>query len=79
MHDKAVGLVDVAARRQVATVPITGTPVSLNLSNNGQHAFASSEDTDEIFIVSVADRKIVRTIKTKQGAHPDPVVEARGR
>jgi YVTN family beta-propeller protein len=79
MHDRAVGFVDVAARRQVAAVPISGTPVSLNLSNDGKLAFASSEDTDEIFIVSVPDRKIVRTIKTKAGAHPDPVVEARSR
>ena len=38
-------------------------------------AYASDEDNDTVFVVSLADRKVVRQIKTTRGAGPDPVME----
>jgi YVTN family beta-propeller protein len=77
MHDKQVGFADTASRKQVGQLALTGSPVSLTLSEDGRTAFASAEDNDTFFVVSVPDRKLLRSIKTESGAHPDPVLEYR--
>ena len=74
MHDQQIGILD-AARKQRGTIQLKGPIVSLNLSPDGRTAYASAEDEDTVFVVSVPDRKVVRTFKTASGAHPDPVVE----
>ena len=43
---------------------VPGPPVSCTLSEDGKLAFASAEETDTVYIISVADRKIVGEIKT---------------
>jgi YVTN family beta-propeller protein len=75
MHDKQVGVADIATRKQIGQVALGGPPVSLNLSADGRTAFASAEDDDTFYVVSVRDLKIRKTITTKPGAHPDPVFE----
>lgn len=76
MHDKQVGFANVASRKQLGTVSLPGTPVSLTLSRDGKLAYASAEESDEFYVISVPDRKLLRTIKTAKGTSPDPVFEA---
>jgi hypothetical protein len=46
----------------------------MTLSPDGNYAYIGVQDQDTVAIVSVHDRKIVRTFKTPQGAGPDPVL-----
>lgn len=75
LHDKQVGIIDTAKRRQVATVALGGQPFSLTLSPDGQRAYASAEEDDTVYVVSVPQRKVLKSFKTPKGAHPDPVLE----
>lgn len=75
MHDHAIGFADAKARREIGTVKIEGSPVSLHLSSDGARAFAASEEIDTVHIVSVPERKLIRTFKTPEGYAPDPVSE----
>ena len=75
MHDHAIGFADAKARREMGTVKVEGSPVSLHLSSDGARAFAASEEIDAVHIVSVPERKLIRTFKTPQGYAPDPVSE----
>ena len=71
---KAVGFADIASRKQTGRVDLGGSPLSISLSKDGKHAFAGVQDNDEIWVVSVDDRKVVQVIKTPEGAGPDPVM-----
>ena len=73
MHEKKVAFADPGSRRETGYVIVPGTPVSCTLSQDGKLAFASAEETDTVYIISVADKKIVGEIKTAKGAGPDPV------
>ena len=73
MHEKKVAFADPRARRQTDYVIVPGQPVSCTLSHDGRLAFASAEENDTVYIISVADKKIVGEIKTAKGAGPDPV------
>ncbi|MCP5118355.1 MAG: hypothetical protein GY953_46680, partial [bacterium] len=55
-----------------------GTPISLHLSDDGKYAFVGAEEQDTVYIVSVAEKTIVQTIKPDPGAGPDPVQLTRG-
>jgi DNA-binding beta-propeller fold protein YncE len=70
-----VGFADVAAGKETGRVDLGGHPLSCTLSKDGRYAFAGVQDNDEIYIVSVADRKVVQVIKTPAGHGPDPVME----
>ncbi len=70
----ALGFADVATRRETGTVPLGGRPMSMLLSPDGRLAWAGIQDQDKIVAVSVADRKIARTIATPKGAGPDPAL-----
>jgi DNA-binding beta-propeller fold protein YncE len=72
---EAVGIADVAAGQQVAEVPLGGQPLSISLSRDGGYAFAGVQDKDQIWIVSVPERKVVQVIETLPGSGPDPVLE----
>ncbi|MEZ5399541.1 MAG: hypothetical protein R2729_07710 [Bryobacteraceae bacterium] len=74
MHDHAVGIADLATRSQVVSVPVEGDPVSVSVSNDGKWAFASSEEKDLVHVISLGDRKVVRSFSTAKGAAPDPAV-----
>ena len=75
MHDRRVEFADPASRKVTGQVALGGNPVSLTLSPDGKLAFASAEEIDTVYVISVAERKIVREIKTPPGAHPDPVAQ----
>jgi len=44
---------------------------------DGKLAYSSVQEEDEIYIISLADRKVVRVVHTPKGAGPDPVVPLR--
>lgn len=73
--ENKVEIADPVARKVVAQVPLDGQPVSLNIAVDGKHAFASAQDSDLVFVISIADAKVVRRMKTTPGAGPDPVLE----
>jgi YVTN family beta-propeller protein len=76
MHENKIEFAD-PARLQVlgqASLP-DGPPVSLTVSPDGAWAFASAEEKDTVFVVSIRDRKLVRQFKTAPGAGPDPVFQ----
>ena len=73
MHDHKIEIADLETRMPVAQIDVEGEPISLSISTDGQYAFASSEEIDTVHIISMADRKLVRSFKTPKGAGPDPV------
>jgi YVTN family beta-propeller protein len=71
---EAVGFADTATRKQTATVPLKGQPLSLTLTKDGTYAFAGIQSQDKIHVIDVAQRKIIRTITTPKDAGPDPAL-----
>lgn len=74
-EEKFVAFADVAALEETGRVELGGPPLSCTLSKNGDYAFAGVQDSDEIYVISVADRKVVQVIKTPEGQGPDPVMD----
>jgi len=74
---EAVGFADVASGKETQQVPIGGKLVSLTVSRDGRLAYSSAQEQDKIFVISIADRKIIRVITTPKGSGPDPVVALR--
>jgi len=74
MHDHAIEIADVETRMPVARIPVEGEPISLSVSADGKYALAASEEIDTVHILSLTDRKLVRSFKTPKGAAPDPVI-----
>lgn len=70
----AIAFADVAARKELAVVPLGGRPLSLTLSRDGRTAYLGIQDQDKIVVVSVPERKIIRTFRTPKGAGPDSVL-----
>ena len=70
-----VGFADVASGKETGRVDLGGPPLSCTLSKDGRYAFAGVQDRDEIYVLSVADRKVVQVIKTPAGHGPDPVLD----
>ena len=74
---RTVGFADIASRKELVEIPLGGRPVSMSLSLDGKMAYCSVQEEDEINIISVADRKVVRVVHTPKGMSPDPVVPLR--
>jgi YVTN family beta-propeller protein len=70
----AVGFADIATRRQIAEVPVGGQTMSIALSPDAQFAYTGIQEHDTIAVVSVRDRKLVRTFKTAPGSGPDAII-----
>lgn len=79
MGEKKVAFADPALRKQTDYVLLPNSPVSLNLTDGGTIATASAEEQDTVYLVSLAEKKIVGTIRTEKGAGPDPVVSVPAR
>lgn len=74
---RSVGFADIATRKELLEIPVGGRPVSMSLSLDGKLAYCSVQEEDEIYIISVANRKVVRIVHTPKGTGPDPVVPLR--
>jgi YVTN family beta-propeller protein len=79
MHDKRVAFADPATRRETGYVLLPNEPVSCTVSRDGKLAFASAEQADTVYVVSIEQKKIIGEIKTTKGSGPDPVLEVPGR
>ncbi len=75
MHDKKIGFANPKTRRQTDYLILPKQPVSLELSPDGAHAFASAEESDTVYVISIAQKRIMQEIHTAQGAGPDPVFQ----
>jgi len=75
--DHAISFADTATMKEEKVIPLPGSPVSMTLSKDGRFAYCSIQDMDVVYVISVKDRKIVRTFRTPVDAHPDPVHEIR--
>ncbi len=73
LHDSHVEFADPKSRRVLGRVALTGKPVSLTLSPDGKLAYASAEEGDTVFVISVAEQRVLRSFKTPAGSGPDPV------
>jgi YVTN family beta-propeller protein len=74
---RTVGFADITARKELLEIPVGGRPVSMSLSLDGKLAYCSVQEEDEINIISVAERKVLRVVHTPKGMGPDPVVPLR--
>lgn len=70
----AVAFADVASKKEMTVIPLGGRPLSMSLAPDGRLAYLGIQDQDRIVVVSVPERKIVRTIRTPKGAGPDPIL-----
>jgi hypothetical protein len=57
---KAVGWADVVGAKEVTRLELPGRPLSMTLSRDRKTAYLSLQDEDQIAVVDVAARKIVR-------------------
>jgi 40-residue YVTN family beta-propeller repeat len=74
---EAVGFADLGTGKEVKQVPLGGKLLSLTLSSDGRYAYSSAQELDKIYVVSLADRKLVGAIETPKGSGPDPVIALR--
>ncbi len=74
---RTVGFADITTRKELAEIPLNGRPVSMSLSLDGKLAYCSVQEEDEVYVISVADRKVVRVVHLPKGTGPDPVVPLR--
>jgi len=75
MHEPGVEIADPKTMKVVGRVPLPHPVVSLNLSPDGRRAYASAEDYQTVYVISVTDRKLLRQFQTAPGMNPDPVIE----
>lgn len=71
---QSVGFADAASGQEAKQVPLGGKLVSLTLSRDGRVAYSSAQEQDKIFVVSIADRKVMKVLQTPKGSGPDPVI-----
>jgi DNA-binding beta-propeller fold protein YncE len=76
-EDRSAGIADIATRKELLRIPLGGRPVSMSLSLDGKLAYTSVQEEDEIYTISLADRKVLRVAHTPKGSGPDPVVPLR--
>ncbi len=75
LHDQAIEIADPGERKVLHRVKLTGGLVSLGISPDGRRAFASSQDLNTVYVVSIAEGKLLRSFRTAAGMTPDPVLE----
>jgi YVTN family beta-propeller protein len=75
LEGQKIGFVDARRRKVITEIPAAGRLVSLHLSPDGKYAFASAQWDDTVYVVSVPERRVVRTLNTLAGGGPDPVLE----
>ena len=72
---EACGFADIATGKQTDVVRLEGPPLSLHLSEDASVAYLGVQSLDKVFVVSVADKKIVNVINVPEGSGPDPAME----
>ena len=73
--DKKIAFANPKTRTQTDYLILPQQPVSLELSPDGAHAFASAEESDTVYVISVGQKRIIRELHTAKGSGPDPVFQ----
>jgi len=71
----AMEFINPVTRRVIGRVELPGDPYSISISQDGTFAFTGAETDNEFYVISIPLRRIVRNIKTIEGARPDPVLD----
>jgi len=78
MHENKIEFADPQTLRVTGQVGLPAGPlVSLTVSADGRYAFASAQERDTVFVVSIPERKLVQQFQTAAGAGPDPALAVR--
>ena len=60
---------DAASRKLLATVDVGAVPVGIVITPDGRRAFVANTNANQVTVIEVASRKILRTFST--GTEPD--------
>ena len=70
-----IEFINPVTRRVIGEIELPGDPYSISISQDGMFAFTGAETDNEFYVVSIPLRRIVRNLKTIEGARPDPVLD----
>ncbi len=73
----AIGFADLEQMEEVARIPLAGPAVSLEMHGE-ETALTCAQAEGVCYVVSATERKILHTIKVKDGANPDPALLLEG-
>ncbi|HWQ53463.1 MAG TPA: multiheme c-type cytochrome [Bryobacteraceae bacterium] len=65
----SVIVVDTAARKSVAEIPVGGMPIEVAFAPGGKLAFVSNRHDDTVSVIDTGSRKIVKTLATGDEPH----------
>ena len=71
--DAAIGFADISSRTETGQIPLAGPAVSLEMHGD-ETALTCAQEQGVCYVVSVPERRILHTVKTKEGANPDPAL-----
>jgi YVTN family beta-propeller protein len=72
--DHAISFSNTATMKEEKVIPLPGSPVSMTLSADRKLAYCSIQEQDTVYVISVAERKILRSFRTPAHTGPDPVL-----
>jgi len=72
--DHAISFSNTVTMKEEKVIPLPGSPVSMTLSPDRKLAYCSIQDQDTVYVISVPERKILRSFRTPEHAGPDPVL-----
>jgi YVTN family beta-propeller protein len=72
--DHAISFSNTKTLREELVIPLPGSPVSMTLSKDRKVAYCSIQEQDTVYVISVAERRILRSFHTPAHAGPDPVL-----
>lgn len=70
-----IGFANAETFEMIYHINIPYKPYSLHVSEDESIAYISAEEQDIIYQVNIAEKKIIKEIKLKKGARPDPVMD----
>ena len=73
-NNKNIGFADPSNLKVLSEIKLPYEPFSISISPDGQFAFASAEVEEMVYVISLAEKKIVNIIKTVSGSRPDPAM-----
>lgn len=73
LYSGAIGFADVGTMEEVGRLDLDGPAVSLEVHDN-ETVITCAQSSDLCYLVSVGERRILREIKVRDGAGPDPAL-----
>ena len=72
--DGAFGFADLATMKEIGQVKLAGPSVSLEMMPDGVTATSCAQDEGFCYVIDVPGQTILHTVRTKEGAGPDPAL-----